>query len=156
VVARALGRYFTVVHTWRVLSAVMAAVLAAVAGEHHLHMTCFAASARWFRHGRSQPDGRRPGPRIRHPVIVRWGVDWRTVALGLAALVLAVGLGAWAGTEVGAWAGVLAALAGLLPPAVLAVAVGRRQRNMARVRKQKAILHRYAPPKRTDDREGQE
>jgi hypothetical protein len=72
---------------------------------------------------------------------MRWGVDWRTVALVLAALVLAalvlaalglaVGLGAWAGTEVGVWAGVLASLAGLLPPAVLAVAVERRQRNTA-------------------------
>jgi hypothetical protein len=68
---------------------------------------------------------------------------------------LAVGLGAWAGTEVGVWAGVLAALAGLLPPAVLAVAVGRRQRNVARIKKQKAILRKYAPPKRTGDREGQ-
>jgi hypothetical protein len=71
-------------------------------------------------------------------------------------LVLAVGLGAWAGTVVGAWAGVLAALAGLLSAAVLAVAVGRRQRNMARVKKQKEILQRHAPPKRTGDREGQE
>jgi hypothetical protein len=87
---------------------------------------------------------------------VRWGVDWRTVALGLAALVLAVGLGAWAGTEVGVWAGVLAALAGLLPPAVLAVAVGRRQRNIARVNKQQAVIRKHAPPKRTGNREGQE
>jgi hypothetical protein len=39
-VVRALGRYSTVVHACRVLFAVMAAVLAAVAGEHHLHMTC--------------------------------------------------------------------------------------------------------------------
>jgi hypothetical protein len=74
----------------------------------------------------------------------------------VAAVVLAVGLGAWAGTEVGAWAGVLAALAGLLPAAVLAVAVERRQRNMTRARKQEEILRRYAPPKRTDDRKGQE
>ena len=155
-VVLALGRYSTVVHTWQVLSAVVAAVLAAVARQHYLHMTCFAASAKWFRHGCSQPDAGRSGPRNRHPEIVRWGVDWRTVALGLAALVLAVGLGAWAGTEVGAWAGVLAALAGLLPPAVLAVAVGRRQRNMARVKKRKEILRKHAPPKRTGDREGQE
>jgi Flp pilus assembly protein TadB len=84
---------------------------------------------------------------------MRWGVDWRTVVLGLAALGLAVGLGAWAGTEVGVWAGVLAALAGLLPPAVLAVAIGRRQRNMARVKKQKAIIRKHAPPKRTGNGE---
>jgi hypothetical protein len=43
-----------------------------------------------------------------------------------------------------------------LSAAVLAVAVGRRQRNMARVKKQKEILQRHAPPKRTGDREGQE
>jgi hypothetical protein len=71
-------------------------------------------------------------------------------------LVLAVGLGAWAGTEVGAWAGVLAALAGLLPPVVLAVAIGRRQRNIAQVKKQKKILHKHAPPKRMGDCEGRE
>lgn len=89
--------------------------------------------------------------------MVRWGVDGRTVAWGLAAVLLAVGLGAWAGTEVGAWAGVLAALAGLLPPAILAVAVERRQRNMARAKKQQEIARRYAPPKRTGGRgEGQQ
>jgi hypothetical protein len=121
-----------------------------------VHMPCFAASANWFRHGCSQPDGRRPEPRTRHPEVVRWGIDWRTVALSLAALALAVGLGAWAGTEVGVWAGVLAALAGLLPPAVLAVAVGRRQRNITRVKKQQAIIRKHAPPKRTGNREGQE
>lgn len=87
---------------------------------------------------------------------MRWGVDWRTVALGLAALALAFGLGAWAGTEVGVWAGVLTALAGLLSAAVLAAAVGRRQRNMARVKKQEEILRKHAPPKRTGDRKGQE
>ncbi len=84
------------------------------------------------------------------------GFDGRTVALGLVATVLALGLGAWAGTEVGVWAGALAALAGLLPPAVLAVAIERRQRNMARIRKQQEILRRFAPPKRTGNREGQE
>jgi hypothetical protein len=93
---------------------------------------------------------------MRHSEVMRWGVDWRTVSLGLAALGLAIGLGAWAGTEVGVWAGVLAALAGFLPPAVLAVAVGRRQRNLARAKKQKAIIRKYAPPKRTGNRERQE
>lgn len=70
-------------------------------------------------------------------------------------MVLAVGLGAWAGTEVGAWAGVLAALAGLLPPSVLAVAVARRQRNVARIKKQKAILRKYGAPKRIGNGKGQ-
>jgi hypothetical protein len=62
------------------------------------------------------------------------GLDGRTVALGVSAVVLAVALGAVAGMSVGAWAGVLAALAGLVPPAVLAVAVERRQRVTARER----------------------
>lgn len=79
------------------------------------------------------------------------------IALGLAAVVLAIGLGAWAGTQVGAWAGALAALAGLLPPAVLVVALERRQQNRERTEKQHKILRKYAPPKRTGgDREGQE
>jgi Flp pilus assembly protein TadB len=79
----------------------------------------------------------------------------RTVALVLAALGLAVGLGAWAGTEVGVWAGVLASLAGLLPPAVLAVALERRQRNRAQLEEQKEFLRKHAPPKRAGGREGQ-
>ncbi len=101
---------------------------------------------------------------------MRWGVDGRTIALGLSAVFLALGLGAWAGTQVGAWAGALAALAGLLPPAVLAVAVERRQRNAEQMRKQQElirkqqelmrrqqeILRRHAPPKRTGDTEGQD
>jgi len=87
---------------------------------------------------------------------VLWGLDWRAIALGLLAVVLAVGLGAWAGIEVGAWAGVLAALAGLFPAAVLAAAAARRQRNVARMKEQQEIRRRYAPPKRTPGREGQE
>jgi hypothetical protein len=96
---------------------------------------------------------------IRHYETMRWGFDGRTFALGLVATFLALGLGAWAGAEVGAWAGALAALAGLLPPAVLVVAIERRQRNMARIREQQEILRRFAPPKRTGntgDRKGQE
>jgi hypothetical protein len=88
--------------------------------------------------------------------VVRWGFDGRTIALGLLAVFLAIGLGAWAGTELGAWAGVLAALAGLLSAAVLAAAVGRWQRNLARMSKQDKIRRRHARPKRTGNREGQE
>jgi hypothetical protein len=88
--------------------------------------------------------------------VVRWGFDGKTVAIGLAAVVLALGLGAWAGTQVGVWAGALAALASLVPAAVLAVVVERRQRNVAQMRKREEIRRRYAPPKRTGDREGQE
>lgn len=87
---------------------------------------------------------------------MRWGVDRRTIAIGLVAVFLALGLGAWAGTQVGAWAGALAALAGLVPPAILAMAVERRQWNIARMKKQQEILRKYAPPKHTGDREGLE
>lgn len=87
---------------------------------------------------------------------MRWGFDGKTVAIGLAAVVLALGLGAWAGTQVGAWAGALAALASLVPAAVLTVVAERRQRNVAQMRKQEEIRRKYAPPKRSGDREGQE
>ena len=65
---------------------------------------------------------------------MRAGLDSRTVALGVFAVLLAAGLGGLAGHSAGVAAGVLAALAGLVPPAVLAVAVERRARNAARAR----------------------
>jgi hypothetical protein len=84
------------------------------------------------------------------------GLDGRTVAIGVFAVVLALALGAVAGTQVGAAAGALAALAGLIPPAVLAVAVERRQRNIARTKRQQEVLRRYAPPKPAGDGEDEE
>jgi hypothetical protein len=77
---------------------------------------------------------------------VRWGLDGRTVAIDVFALVLASVLGAVAGTMAGAGAGALAALAGLVPPAVLAVAVEMRQRNVARLKKRQEVLRRFAMP----------
>ena len=64
-----------------------------------------------------------------HSGAVRLGLDGRTVAVGVLAVVLAVALGALAGVQAGAWAGVLAALAGLVAPPVLTVAMARRQRE---------------------------
>ena len=93
---------------------------------------------------------------ITHSGAVRLGLDGRTVAIGLFAVVLALVLGAVAGTQVGAGAGALAALAGLVPPAVLAVAVERRQRNIARMKRRQEVLRRFAPPKPTGDGEGEE
>ena len=84
------------------------------------------------------------------------GLDGRTVAIGVFAVVLALVLGAVAGTQVGAAAGALAALAGLIPPAVLAFAVERRQRNMVQTKRRQEVLRRFAPPKPTGDREGEE
>lgn len=87
---------------------------------------------------------------------MRWGIEGRTVATGLAAVALAIVLGAVAGTLAGAEAGALVAFAGLVPPAVLAVAVGLRQQNMARLRKQQDVVRRFAPPKpegKRDDRQ---
>ena len=87
---------------------------------------------------------------------MRWGFDGRTVAIALAGVLLAVGLGAWAGTAAGAWAGALTALAGLVSGAVLAVAVDRRRRNMALVNRRAEILRRFAPPGPMGDGEGEE
>jgi hypothetical protein len=57
---------------------------------------------------------------------------------------------------VGAEAGALAALVGLVPPAVLAIAVERRQRNVKRVKERQEVLRRFAPPKPTCDGEAEE
>lgn len=82
------------------------------------------------------------------------GLDGRTVAIGLSAVVLALVLGAWAGTQVGAWAGALAALASLLPSAVLAVFTEFRQRNIARMKRKQELLRTFAPPKPTGEGHG--
>lgn len=79
------------------------------------------------------------------------GLDGRTVAFGVAAVVLAVVLGAVAGISAGAWAGVLGSLAGLVPPAVLAAAVERRQRLTSRDRQRQEILRRFAAPEPVAD-----
>jgi Tetratricopeptide repeat len=87
---------------------------------------------------------------------VRLGVDGRTVAVAAFAVVLAVVLGALAGIHAGVWAGVLASLAGLVAPPVLAVAAQRRHRNIARIEDRQQVLRRFAPPKPTSDRDGEE
>jgi hypothetical protein len=89
---------------------------------------------------------------IGHSCTVRFGLDGRTIAVGLFAVVLALVLGAVAGTLAGAGAGALAALASLAPPVVLAVAIERRQRNLRRMKRQQEILRRFAPPKPRGDR----
>lgn len=93
---------------------------------------------------------------IGHSGAVRLEPGGRTVAIGLAAVALALVLGAVAGTLAGAGAGALAALASLIPAAVLAVAVELRRRNVARMKRQQEVLRRFAPPKSTSDREGEE
>lgn len=87
---------------------------------------------------------------------MRFGLDGRTVAIGLSAVILALVLGAVAGTVAGAEAGALAALAGLVPPVVLAVAVERRKRNLALMKRQQEVLRRFAPPKPTENGEGEQ
>ena len=84
---------------------------------------------------------------VGHAGVVWGGFDGRTVAVAALALVLAVVLGAVAGSQVGAGAAVLAALAGLVPPAVLAFALERRARNASRLKRREEILAKYAPPR---------
>jgi hypothetical protein len=86
---------------------------------------------------------------------VMCGFDGRAVAIAALAVVLAVTFGALAGSHAGAGAGALAALAGLIPPAVLAAAVERRARIAARANRQEEIRRKYAPPKPTGRREGE-
>lgn len=79
--------------------------------------------------------------------------------MGLLAVVLAVALGAVAGTLAGAGAGALAtlaALAALVSTAVLGTAVELRRRNIARMKQRQEVLRRFAPPKPTGDREGEQ
>ena len=90
---------------------------------------------------------------IRHSGAVRLGLDGRTVAIGVLAVVVALVLGAWAGTQVGALAGALAALASLAPSAVLAVFLERRLRDVARAKRRQEALHRFAPPRPAGDGE---
>jgi hypothetical protein len=124
--------------------------------SQRLRIACCTMNANRFRTGSGQPDATQPGVGIGHAGAVRLGLDGRTVAIGLFAVVLAVVLGAVAGSLAGAGAGVLAALAGLVPPAVLALAVELRQRNIARMQRRQEVLRRFAPPKPTGDREGEE
>jgi prepilin signal peptidase PulO-like enzyme (type II secretory pathway) len=100
-------------------------------------------------------DGRHKRAGLGHAGVVLWGLDGRTVSLGSLAVVLAVALGAWAGTQAGIGAGVLASLAGLVAPAVLAVAIERRSRTAALLRQQQEVLAKYAPPGPADDGEDQ-
>jgi hypothetical protein len=72
------------------------------------------------------------------------------------AVVLALGLGAWAGSRSGAAAGAITALAGLASSVVAAIAVDRRARNLARQRRRQEILRTFAPPGPADDGEDRE
>ncbi len=83
---------------------------------------------------------------ISHSGVVWGGFDGRTIAVGVLAVILAVALGGVAGSRAGAGAGALAALAGLIPPAALAVAMEQRARNAARLKRRKDVLRKYAPP----------
>lgn len=74
------------------------------------------------------------------------GLDGPATVIGVCAVVLAVALGWVAGTWVGSGAGVLVALAGLVPPAVWAVAMQRRQRVNAEDKERQEVLRKFAPP----------
>jgi hypothetical protein len=84
-----------------------------------------------------------------------WGLDSRTVAVGVLGLLIAVALGGAAGRTVGATAGALTAVAGLVSSAVLALALERRSRNVARARRRDELLEMFAPPEPSDEGEGE-
>lgn len=71
--------------------------------------------------------------------------DGRTGAVALASVVVALLLGAVAGTKSGASAGALAALASLLAGAVFWVATDQWQRHLARVNQRQEVLRTFAP-----------
>jgi hypothetical protein len=73
-------------------------------------------------------------------------LDGRAVVLGVLAVVVAVGMGAWAGSRSGAAAGAITVVAGLASSVIAGVAVDRRARNLARLREQQQVLSRFAPP----------
>jgi len=85
-----------------------------------------------------------PGGRLRHAGIVTEGFDSRAIAAAVLAVVLAVALGAVAGTSAGPAAGIWASLAGLVPPAALAVALQRHTQAMRRARRRVRLLERFA------------
>jgi len=91
-----------------------------------------------------------------HPEVVWSGLDGRAVVLGVLAVVVAVGLGAWAGSRSGAAAGAITVVAGLASSVVAGAAVDRRARNLARQKEQRQVLERFAPPGPVGDGKGEE
>jgi hypothetical protein len=79
------------------------------------------------------------------------GLDGRAVVIGVLAVVVALGLGAWAGSRSGAAAGAITVVAGLASSVIAGVAVDRRARNLARLKEQQQVLRRFAPPGPTGD-----
>ena len=73
------------------------------------------------------------------------GIDSRIVALALLSVVAAVVLGFEAGVHAGAWAGVLAALAGFVPAVVWELTGDRRKRNARVAERREAALKAFVP-----------
>jgi len=72
--------------------------------------------------------------------------DKKTIVVGAAALAAAGGLGAWAGVSAGAPAGALAALAGLVTPPLLQVAIDHQGRVRGRARLLSDADEELVPP----------
>jgi hypothetical protein len=90
---------------------------------------------------------------IGHSSVVWSGLDGRAVVLGVLTVVVALGLGAWAGSRSGAAAGAITVVAGLASSVIAGAAVDRRARNLARLKEQQQVLRRFAPPGPTGDGE---
>jgi hypothetical protein len=83
-------------------------------------------------------------------------VDSRTVAVAAAGLLVTIALGALAGRTAGVAAGVMVALVGLVGSAVMAVVLERQSRLAADAARTQELLEMFAPPRPSEDGEGEE
>lgn len=83
-------------------------------------------------------------------------VDSRTVAVAAAGLLVTIALGALAGGTAGVAAGVIVALVGLVGSAVVTVVLERQSRLAADAARKQELLEMFAPPRPSEDWEGEE
>jgi hypothetical protein len=83
-------------------------------------------------------------------------VDLRTVAVAVAGVLVTIALGIASGRTAGPTAGAIAALVSLVGSAVVAVVLERQSRQAADAARKQELLGMFAPPRPSEDREGEE